>query len=137
MSFFKRLWDTPDMISEGVDAVIRSGDALVYTDEEKAEFGQRVREWLLKWQEATSGQNLARRLIALAITFVWLLECLVALVLSVLAALNPENANLLGAAKVCQEMAADMLWVESAVLTFYFVPNKIGEAVVRARHAKQ
>lgn len=130
MSFWSRLWDTPDVISKGVDAVIKTGDALVYTEEEKAEFGQRVRDWLLKWQQATSGQNLARRLIAVSVTFVWLLEAIVTAVLCVWAALKPE---ILPAASAMAEQFARLSVIEGLILTFYFAPNKIGEAVAKAR----
>ncbi|WP_444902562.1 hypothetical protein ACJJIG_10695 [Microbulbifer sp. SSSA007] len=83
MSLWKRLWDTSDVIEQSVDAVIRTGDALVYTEEEKADFKARVLDWMLKWQQVTAGQNLTRRLLALSITFIWLLESLVALIMCV------------------------------------------------------
>lgn len=134
MSFWKRLFDTPDTISEGVRAVINTGDALVYTDEEKAEFGQKVRDWMLAWQQATSGQNVARRLIALSVTAVWLLEAVVTAVLSVWAAINPEVAP---AAAAIESQFARLTMIEGMILTYYYVPNKIGEAVARVRQMKQ
>lgn len=136
MGFWSRLWDTPDTISKGVDAVIQSGDALVYTDEEKAEFGQRVRDWLLKWQQATSGQNIARRLIALMVTGVWLLESVAALALTIWSAFSPESEAVSGAAAACWDAARSMGLPASVILTFYFAPNKIGEAVQRYQDAK-
>ena len=136
MSFWKRLWDTPDTISKGVDAVIRTGDALVYTEEEKAEFRLKVGEWLLKWQQATSGQNIARRLIAMLVTGVWLLESMVALVLTVFAAFHPDHKAMADAADACWEAARGMGIPAGLILTFYFAPNKIGEAMARYQQAK-
>lgn len=56
-----------------VDAVINTGDALFYTDEEKAEDSKIYRDWYLKYLEATQPQNIARRLIALVVTGLWAL----------------------------------------------------------------
>ncbi|MCX2780413.1 hypothetical protein [Microbulbifer thermotolerans] len=136
MSFWSRLWDTPEVISKGVDAAIKTGDALVFTEEERAEYNQRVRDWLLKWQQATSGQNLARRLIAIAVTTVWLVESIVGLVLTVVAAFHPENSALSKSAAACWAAAQQMSLPAGVVLTFYFAPNKIGEAVQRYQDAK-
>lgn len=137
MSLWKRLWDSADTIQQGVDAVIKTGDALVYTEEEKADFKARVLEWLLKWQQATAGQNLARRLLALAITFVWLLETLVALVLVVWSALKPESKGIADAAAAAFAAATRMGLPVGMILTFYFAPNKIGEAVTRYQMARK
>ncbi|WP_444885989.1 hypothetical protein [Microbulbifer sp. PSTR4-B] len=136
MTFWKRLWDNADTIQQGVDAVIRTGDALVYTEEEKADFKARVLDWLLKWQQATAGQNLARRLLALSITFVWLLESLVALALVICSAFKPESKAIADAATVAFEAARAMGLPVGVILTFYFAPNKIGEAVSRYQMAR-
>lgn len=56
-----------------VDAVINTGDALFYTDEEKAQDSKLYRDWYLKYLEATQPQNVARRLIAIVITGLWAL----------------------------------------------------------------
>jgi hypothetical protein len=53
----------------------------VYTDQEKAgdyaAATSEARLMVVRWMEATQGQNLARRIIALAITAVWLLMYLI------------------------------------------------------------
>ncbi len=54
-----------------VDAVINTGDALFYTEEEKAQDSKLYRDWYLKYLEATQPQNVARRLIAIVITGLW------------------------------------------------------------------
>lgn len=136
MGFWSRLWDTPDAIAEGARAVIKSGDALVYTEEEKAEFGQRVRDWLLKWQQATSGQNIARRLIALMVTGVWLLESVAALALTIWSAFSPDSEAVSNAAMACWDAARSMALPAGVILTFYFAPNKIGEAMQKYQQAR-
>jgi len=71
MSFLSFL-KAPATIDKALDAVIRGGDALVYTEEEKAEMRKRMAEIHLKHIEATSGENnhtsIARRWFATVIT---------------------------------------------------------------------
>jgi len=56
-----------------VDGVLNGVDALVYTDEEKAVANQKVLDFKLEWMKATQGQNIARRLIAVGVTALWVL----------------------------------------------------------------
>ena len=62
-------------------------DKLVYTSEEKADAQAaavtEARQMVIKWLEATSGQNLARRLLALMITGVWLTQYVCMMILSI------------------------------------------------------
>lgn len=66
--FLKSLFVAPEDISKALGAVIKTGDAMVYTKEEKAQDSLKSDEWWLKYQEATLPQNRARRLIAVIIT---------------------------------------------------------------------
>jgi len=62
----------PEHIGKALDAVIRTGDALVYTAEEEAEMRKKMAEIHLRHIEATAGENnetsIARRWLALVIT---------------------------------------------------------------------
>ncbi|QFT56609.1 hypothetical protein [Microbulbifer sp. THAF38] len=136
MSLWKRLWDTSDVIEQSVEAVIRTGDALVYTEEEKANFKEKILEWMLKWQQVTAGQNLTRRLLALAITFIWLLESAVALILCIWSAFEPNISSVTRAAEVAFDAASNMGLPVGVILTFYFAPNKISEAAARYHMAR-
>jgi hypothetical protein len=72
MSIFSSLFSAPEAISKTVDAVIRSGDALVFTEEEKSISNQKKLDWLLKFHQASSGSNIARRLLAVMFSAVFL-----------------------------------------------------------------
>ncbi len=82
MSFWGKVFGTDEAIKGAVGAVRDGLDALVYTDEEKSQDAAKerseARSMLVGWMEATQGQNLARRLISLAITGVWLMQYVVA-----------------------------------------------------------
>ena len=72
-----KIFGSEKAIGAAVTGISNSLDALVYTDEEKAQDAaserQKARAMVIDWMQATSGQALARRLIAVAITFVWLM----------------------------------------------------------------
>ena len=63
-----------------VDAAIATGDALFFTDEEKSVANMKKLEWILAYMKTTSGQNLARRLIAVGVVGLWVVLVLVAVV---------------------------------------------------------
>lgn len=68
LSIFK----APETIDKALGAVISAGDALVYTDEEKAEMRLKIADIHLKHIQATAGENnhtsIARRWFAMAVT---------------------------------------------------------------------
>lgn len=73
VSFLANLFSSKKNADSLVDAAIKTGDALVFTDEEKSEFAQRVSEWYLRYLEATQPQNRARRHIAYLLVGVYVL----------------------------------------------------------------
>ena len=54
-----------------VDGAVSGLDKMFFTEEEKAEANQKLSEWYLTYLAATQPQNLARRLIALVIVWLW------------------------------------------------------------------
>jgi len=56
-----------------VDNAVAGIDKMFYTAEEKAEAGQKMSEWFLKYLAATQPQNLARRFIAIVVVLMWAL----------------------------------------------------------------
>lgn len=68
-------------ITEQIVSSISSGiDSAFYTDQEKAEANQKILDFKLEWVKATQGQNIARRLVALAVTVMWMLCGLIVLI---------------------------------------------------------
>jgi len=68
----RALFGSPKAVGKVTDAAIKGLDALVLTKEEKLVFNAELREWYLKYLAATEPQNVARRLIALMVTALWL-----------------------------------------------------------------
>lgn len=63
---------------KAVDAVINTGDALVFTKEEQSVASQKKLDWLLKYQQATGAQSVARRMIACMVVLAWFIILLAA-----------------------------------------------------------
>tara|TARA_R110000796_G_scaffold6744_1_gene23616 strand:+ start:1790 stop:2251 length:462 start_codon:yes stop_codon:yes gene_type:complete len=73
--FFKRLFGSPEIVKESLGIIRDAGDALWYTDEEKAQDSAKrsvqADALLLAWIDSTQGQNLARRFLAIMLTGIW------------------------------------------------------------------
>ena len=71
MSIFS-IFKAPETIDKALGAVISAGDALVYTEEEKAEMRLKIADIGLRHVEATAGENnntsIARRWFAMIVT---------------------------------------------------------------------
>lgn len=132
MSFWGKIFGTDEAIKSAVGAVKDGLDALVYTDEEKAVEAAKerseARAMLVGWMEATQGQNLARRLISLAITGVWLLQYVVAQIASSLAVFWHSQAGALNALAALQLQSAEaMSSAVMLILAFYFAAPHMGD----------
>lgn len=136
MSFWGKLFGTEKALSGIVDGVTNGLDALIYTDEEKAKAAasdrSEARKMVVGWMAATQGQNLARRLIALTITGVWLVMYL----LSVLCAMVAVFVNYEGVVTVdkinqisgiAKASAVDMNPAVMLILAFYFAAPHMGD----------
>ena len=54
-----------------VDGAVSGLDKMFYTEEEKADSYRDMREWWLRYLEASQPQNLSRRLLAFIVAAVW------------------------------------------------------------------
>ena len=105
----KAIFSTPTQATKVADAVIKGADAAWFTEEEQS-------EWFLRYLEATQPQNLSRRIIAIAVTGVWVISALV-LLLVTLAGLATVAEAVLGF------MTAVVNPVFYLVVGFYFAKN--------------
>lgn len=67
-----------------IDGIKKGVDALVFTDQEKATMNQDAFKLWIEYQKATQPQNLARRLIALVVVFIWAIIVLSAAVVGII-----------------------------------------------------
>lgn len=71
MSLLKRLFARPEDGTKIIDGAVNGLDKIFFTKEERADANNKLSEWYLKYLAATEGQNLARRMIAVIIVYVW------------------------------------------------------------------
>jgi hypothetical protein len=126
-----RLFGAPEAVTAIVDNVSAGLDKLVYTEEEKAEDRAKAvteaRAMVVQWMAATQGQNLARRLIALSITGVWLLMYLLSVLADMAAIWWVGKAEQLGqTGRVAFEAASEMSAAVMLILAFYFAAPHMG-----------
>lgn len=137
IGFISRLFGAPDAVGSIIDNVSNGLDKLVYTDEEKAEAAanerREARAMVVNWMESTKGQNIARRLIALCITAVWLLMYMVSVLSNMVAVWWVSAAEQLNATgDIGLQAAADMNPAVMLILAFYFAAPHMGSIATAA-----
>ncbi len=130
MSFWGKLFGSDKALSGVVDGITNGIDKIWYTDEEKSEDAAKAKRdaagFLINWMESTKGQNLARRFLAMMITFVWLVQYLIAKVLLVAAVWVEEPEQLMKSAAVISADAQSMTGAMMLILGFYFAAPHMG-----------
>lgn len=130
-----KIFGSEKALESAVSGINRGLDALVYTDEEKAQDAaqerQKARGMVVDWMSNTTGQKLARRLIAVSITFVWLLQYIAAWGLVVAAIfVDPETGERLKeASMLTQEHSDGMTGAIMLILSFYFAAPHMDKIV--------
>jgi len=117
------MWDwligTPKNVEKAVDAVINTGDALFFTDEEKSVASQKILDWKIEYAKATQGQSIARRIIAVGVTGMWCLTGITALIASYF-------GNVPYAEYVMKFLVDVVMQPFSIIVGFYFLAHVVG-----------
>lgn len=118
MSFWSRVFATPDAVSDALGMVRDAGDAMVFTEEERSRADLKRLEWTLEFMRASSGSNLARRLIAVMLVFTFLLIVL-GIAVCIIAGANDIATRL-------QDLLVDTL-VDPVgiIIAFYFMSGMV------------
>jgi len=130
-----RVFGTEKAMEAAVEGVSKGLDALVYTEEEKANEAAKdraeARSMVIRWMEATNGQHLARRVIALSITSVWLMQYIFAWVVSIAGVFSSADAQdqLAKAAEMTTKHADGMTGAVMLILAFYFAAPHMDKIV--------
>lgn len=128
-----KMFGTDKAVASLVEHTSSALDKLVYTSEEKAEDlakdRSEARHMVIKWMAATSGQNLARRLLALMVTMVWLLIYLTMTVFSCISPWVTDPKPFLATAELLGTRAEQMNGAMMLILAFYFAAPHMGDIV--------
>lgn len=115
----KAIFSTPAEATKVADAVIKGVDAAWFTKEEQA-------AWFIKYLDATQPMNLSRRVIAIAITGVWVVSALTLLFITLLASVLESLVLAQTARAVFEYMDAIINTPFVVVIGFYFAKNIAG-----------
>jgi hypothetical protein len=136
LGFLGRLFGSDKAMAGMVDGLKSGLDALVYTDQEKerdaAKERAAARDMLIGWMDKTQGQNIARRFLALVITFVWLFQYLAAfgLGLAVVWVTDAAQAKRISeSAEMVGGYADGMTGAMMLILGFYFAAPHLGSII--------
>jgi len=130
-----KIFGSEKAIGAAVEGISNSLDALVYTDEEKANDAaaerQKARAMVIEWMQATSGQALARRLIAGSITFIWLLQYVFGWAMVTGAVFSDAEiaARMQEASELTRAHADSMTGAVMLILSFYFAAPHLDKVV--------
>lgn len=134
--FLGKMFGTDKAMSKTIDTIANGLDKLVYTSEEKADDAklerQEYRSFIIKWQEATQGQNLTRRFLAFIITMIWLMQYVAMMGLAITSVWIDEP-RLLETASVIGGFAESMNGAMMLILGFYFAAmhfDKVADAAL-------
>lgn len=131
--FFGRLFGSDKATETLIDNVSNGIDKIWYTEEEKAADKMQARREgqavMMEWMRNSQGQNIARRLLALCITFAWLSMFLISVLLNVTAIWStPEQATLIQqSAAIIKSAAEDITSAVMLILGFYFAAPYMGK----------
>jgi len=124
MSFFGRLFGSDEAAGKLIEHASTGLDKMFYTSEEKAEDRAadrtEARRMVIEWLKNTQGQNLARRILALMIASVWLLQYVSVQALSIAAVWSDNTEKLMQSAEVIQDNIGQMTGAMMLLLGFYF-----------------
>jgi len=122
--FLGRMFGSDKAGAAIIDNVSSGIDKIWYTEEEKAEDqAQAKREGMavyMKWLESTSGSRVARRLIALMVTGIWVIEHLGAVMAGVGGIWADDPTKLNETSRMLADHATNNNTLVGVVLLFYF-----------------
>lgn len=132
MGLLSRIFGTEKALDATIKGVTRGLDALVYTDEEKAQAAaeerQAARQMVVGWMERTQGQNLARRFIAMTVTLIWAVQYVAAMVIDVVA-IWVVDKRLEASAESIRDGGDSVTGAMMLVLGFYFAAPHLDKVV--------
>ena len=144
MGFLKALFPGADVAGNVVEKGLGIIDKAFYTEQEKADDARRAKKAMvdeyLRWLEATSGQNRARRALAMLVAVLWAFTWFLALLLDVAAPwVSSEVSNeLRQSSEVLKGAATEMSTPFGVVMTFYFAMRPVNGLIdaFKAKHTQ-
>jgi len=109
-----------DTANKVIDAVIKTGDAMVFTDEEKSVANMKKLDWVLQYMNATNAQNVARRMIALFVVVSWMFVLFMACIAGYFS--RDESSYAMWLFDILTEIVSEPY---NIIIAFYFLTGTI------------
>jgi hypothetical protein len=134
IGLFGKIFGSEKALTKTIGAVTSGLDALVYTDEEKAQAGAEeraaARQMVVGWMERTQGQNLARRFIAMVVTTIWAIQYVLAMLLDAISVwMESYTEQLITTADNIRAGGEQVTGAMMLVLGFYFAAPHLDKVV--------
>ena len=136
------LFPGPAAAESAIGAAVKGLDSLFYTDQEKAEDKQAAKrqaaDMYIQWMAATSGQNRARRAVALTVTAIWAFMLMAGFALDVAAVWVPDAYydRIVESGKAVASRSSEIHTPFLAVLGFYFSSRVVGGLIDKVKGDK-
>lgn len=130
-NLFGKMFGSEKALNGIVKGVTNGLDALIYTDEEKAQDASKdrseARKMVIAWMQASQGQNLSRRFIAMIVTLLWALQHVAALALSIVGVWVGDGVKINKTVAVILQFSEITTSAMMLVLGFYFAAPYMGD----------
>lgn len=123
MGIWSSLFNSSDTLSNVTDAVINTGDKLVYTAEERAEMNQKVREFFPTILNAYEPFKIAQRILAIWFSFLFGLAFIIGLIMLMLNMIYDATFELKLIYDLVEAFSLDYIII--AIVSFYFLGGTI------------
>ena len=135
MGILGKLLGTDKAVTNIIDTVGRVVDDFHYSGEEKAADKAKAvsegRAMIVEWLQSTTGSRLARRIIALSFTFIFLLMHMISTTMIVASGWveAARSKQLVASSQVLDERLVSMTGAMMLILAFYFAAPHMGAIV--------
>ena len=120
MGIFSWISGGGETATKVIDAVVKTGDALVFTEEEKSVANQKTLDWVLQYMNATNAQNVARRMIALLVVGSWVFVLFLACITGYFN--RDENSYAMWLFDILRDIVSEPY---NIIIAFYFLTGTI------------
>lgn len=127
-SAIKKIFGSTQSADNMVDGIIKAGDALFFTPEEKSVANAKGFELYIEYQKATMPQNASRRFIAKSVTLLWLFLIILGVIVKGIGIVK-LNVDMTDFSDYIFEMLKDNVNVPFGIIVvFYFVKRMMPNA---------
>jgi len=132
-----KMFASDKVLEQGIGLLERTGDALFYTEEEKAnDKNSNIRhkdKMIIDWIESSKGSNIARRFIAFLVALIWSFLFIFSWVTTQLAIfMNTETERIKLMTEANEPFLTQSSGAMMLILAFYFAAPYMGDVVKSA-----